>query len=50
MSFVLMKVLESAPHRYDKGIRLLTLGKIDRAYDRLVENIKEDDTALDLQE
>ena len=43
-----MKVLESAPHRYDRGIKILTLGKINKAYDRLVENIKEEDKVLDL--
>lgn len=48
MSFVLMKVLESAPHRYDKGIKILTLGKIDKAYDRLIESIKKDDNTLDI--
>ncbi|MHA1199416.1 MAG: corrinoid protein-associated methyltransferase CpaM [Candidatus Heimdallarchaeaceae archaeon] len=43
-----MKVLESSPHRYDKGIRILTLGKIDEIYDRLVENIAEGDRVLDI--
>jgi len=43
-----MKVLESSPHRYDKGIRILTLGKIDEIYDRLVENIEKDDRVLDI--
>jgi len=48
MSYVLMKVLESAPHRYDRGIKILTLGKINKAYDRLVEGIKKDDIVLDI--
>ncbi len=48
MSYVLMKILESAPYRYDKGIKILTLGKIDKAYDRLIENIKKDDKVLDI--
>lgn len=43
-----MKVLESSPHRYDKGIRILTLGKIDEIYDRLVENIDKGDRVLDI--
>ncbi len=43
-----MKVLESAPHRYDRGIKILTLGKIDKAYDRIVEFLKKDDNVLDL--
>ncbi len=43
-----MKILESAPYRYDKGIKILTLGKIDKAYDRLVDPIKKDDKVLDI--
>ena len=43
-----MKILESAPYRYDRGIKILTLGKINKAYDRLVENIKKDDRVLDI--
>ena len=35
-----MKILESAPHRYDIGIRLLTFGRLDKAYDRLVNHIE----------
>jgi len=31
-SYVYMKVLESAPERYDRGIRLLSGGAIDRVY------------------
>ncbi|MHA1592347.1 MAG: corrinoid protein-associated methyltransferase CpaM [Candidatus Heimdallarchaeaceae archaeon] len=48
MSYVYMKVLESSPHRYDRGIRILTLGKIDEIYDRLVENIDKGDRVLDI--
>ncbi len=43
-----MKVLESSPHRYDKGIRILTLGKIDEIYDRLIEKIGKGDRVLDI--
>lgn len=43
-----MKILESSPHRYDKGIRILTLGKIDSIYDRLAENINKGDCVLDI--
>lgn len=32
MSFVYMKVLESAPERYDRGMRLLTLGRLERLH------------------
>jgi ubiquinone/menaquinone biosynthesis C-methylase UbiE len=31
-TYVYMRVLESAPHRYDLGIRLLSLGRIDELY------------------
>jgi ubiquinone/menaquinone biosynthesis C-methylase UbiE len=43
-----MKVLESAPSRYDAGIRLLTLGKVDEAYERLASHIKAEQRALDI--
>jgi len=47
-SFVIMKLLESAPKRYDKGIRILTLGKLDQAYDRLVSSIQNGEKVLDI--
>ena len=47
-AYVLMKVLESAPGRYDLGIRLLTLGQVDRAYDRLVSRIQTGQCVLDI--
>ncbi|MFQ6014891.1 MAG: corrinoid protein-associated methyltransferase CpaM [Anaerolineae bacterium] len=31
MSYVYMKVLESAPSRYDRGMKILTLGRLQRA-------------------
>jgi ubiquinone/menaquinone biosynthesis C-methylase UbiE len=34
-SFVWMKVLESAPRRYDRGISMLSGGRIAAAYDRI---------------
>ncbi|MCA9617654.1 MAG: class I SAM-dependent methyltransferase [Myxococcales bacterium] len=34
-SYVYMKVLESTPLRYDRGIRLLSRGAIDGVYERL---------------
>lgn len=43
-----MKILESAPSRYDRGIRLLTLGRLDAAYDRLVSRIRAGQTVLDI--
>lgn len=36
-SFVWMKVLESTPERYDRGIRLLSRGRIDDVYQRIAE-------------
>jgi ubiquinone/menaquinone biosynthesis C-methylase UbiE len=40
-SYVYMKVLESQPKRYDRGITLLSLGTADRARRRLVEDAVE---------
>ena len=37
MSYVFMKVLESAPRRYDFGIRILSLGRIDRVRQEMAE-------------
>jgi demethylmenaquinone methyltransferase/2-methoxy-6-polyprenyl-1,4-benzoquinol methylase len=36
-SYVLMKVLESTPTRYDRGIRLISRGTIGRVYERVAE-------------
>ena len=46
--FVLMKILESIPGRYDLGIRLLTLGRLDAVYDRLLLPIQPGMKALDI--
>jgi len=43
-----MKILESAPSRYDKGIYILTLGRLSKAYDRLTSCITEGQRVLDL--
>jgi demethylmenaquinone methyltransferase/2-methoxy-6-polyprenyl-1,4-benzoquinol methylase len=43
-----MKILESTPTRYDLGISILTLGKLGKAYDRLVSHIEQDQRVLDL--
>ena len=37
MSYVFMKILESAPRRYDFGIRILSLGRIDRVHQEMAE-------------
>lgn len=38
-SFVYMKVLESAPLRYDRGMRLLSRGRIGALYDELAARV-----------
>jgi demethylmenaquinone methyltransferase/2-methoxy-6-polyprenyl-1,4-benzoquinol methylase len=38
-SFVLMKVLESAAHRYDRGMRLLSGGRIASVYRSIAERV-----------
>jgi demethylmenaquinone methyltransferase/2-methoxy-6-polyprenyl-1,4-benzoquinol methylase len=43
-----MRILESAPHRYELGIRLLTLGRIEGAYDRLASHVERGQQVLDL--
>ncbi len=43
-----MKVLESAPNRYDRGIHILTLGRLARAYDCLTSHIKQGQKVLDI--
>jgi ubiquinone/menaquinone biosynthesis C-methylase UbiE len=47
-TYVLMRILESAPRRYDLGIRLLTFGSVDRAYDRLAARIEAGQRVLDV--
>jgi len=47
-TFILMKILESVPSRYDQGIRILTLGKLDEVYSRLTSHIKKGQRILDL--
>ena len=48
MTYVLMRVLESAPSRYDKGIRLLTRGGVDDAYDFLAAQVSPGQRVLDI--
>jgi ubiquinone/menaquinone biosynthesis C-methylase UbiE len=47
-TYVLMRILESAPRRYELGIRLLTLGRLDDAYDRLASRIERGQQVLDI--
>lgn len=48
MSYVYMKVLETAPERYDRGMRLLTLGRLDRVRQDIAARVKPGDQVLDL--
>ena len=47
-TYILMKILESSPHRYDTGIALLTRGNLDTVYTKLVSHVKKGDTVLDI--
>ncbi len=47
-TYILMKILEHTPSNYDRGIRLLTRGKLERSYDRLASSIKKGDRVLDI--
>ena len=47
-TYVLMRILESAPSRYDLGIGLLTLGRLGAAYDRLASHVGPGQRVLDL--
>lgn len=44
----MMKILETTPDRYDKGIGILTLGRLGKAYDRLTSHIRKGQKILDL--
>jgi ubiquinone/menaquinone biosynthesis C-methylase UbiE len=47
-TMLLMKLFEKTPARYDKGIRLLTGGRLEGIYDLLVLHVKEGDRVLDV--
>lgn len=47
-TYILMKILESSAGRYDKGIRWLTFGQVDKAYDCLTSLIKKGQKILDI--
>ncbi len=38
-TFLYMRLLESSPARYDRGIRMLSRGKIGRVYEHLAERV-----------
>ena len=48
MSYVYMKVLESAPQRYELGMRLLTLGRLDQVRQDITARVNADDRVLDV--
>ncbi len=43
-----MKILESAPSRYDVGIHILTFGRLHSVYDRLTSHIQKGWKVLDI--
>lgn len=43
-----MKLFERFPSRYDTGIKLITLGSLDKAYDRLIKYVDKDSRVLDI--
>ncbi|MFQ5709711.1 MAG: corrinoid protein-associated methyltransferase CpaM, partial [bacterium] len=47
-TYILMKILESAPERYDRGISILTLGRLDTVYENLASHIKKGQRVLDI--
>jgi ubiquinone/menaquinone biosynthesis C-methylase UbiE len=47
-TYILMKIFESAPKRYDLGIRLLAGRRLDKIYDWLASHIKKGDKVLDI--
>ena len=48
MSYVYMKVLESAPRRYERGMRLLTLGRLQYLRRDIVDRVGADAQLLDI--
>ena len=48
MSYVYMKVLESAPQRYERGMRLLTLGRLERVRQDIAARVMAGQRVLDI--
>jgi len=48
MTYVYMKVLESAPGRYDRGMAILTLGRLAKAHRDIAERIEPGWRVLDI--
>jgi len=47
-TYLLMKLLERVPRQYDRGMRILTRGALDAAYDRLAAYVGPGQDVLDL--
>lgn len=47
-TYILMKIFEKIPRRYERGIRLITRGRLDKIYDRLTSLIQEGQEVIDL--
>jgi demethylmenaquinone methyltransferase/2-methoxy-6-polyprenyl-1,4-benzoquinol methylase len=48
MSYVFMKVLESAPQRYERGMRLLTLGRLAHVRQDIAARVRARQRVLDI--
>jgi ubiquinone/menaquinone biosynthesis C-methylase UbiE len=48
MSYVYMRVLESAPERYDRGMRILTVGRLERVHYDIAARLRPGDRVLDV--
>jgi len=48
MSYVYMKILESAPQRYERGMRVLTLGRLERVRQDIAARVSAGDQVLDI--
>lgn len=48
MSYVYMKALESAPQRYERGMRLLTLGRLERVRQKISARMAVGHRVLDI--
>ncbi|MBW2272260.1 MAG: class I SAM-dependent methyltransferase [Deltaproteobacteria bacterium] len=43
-----MRILESAPRRYERGMRVLTLGRLEAAWERLAARVEPGQRVIDL--
>ncbi|RLF14491.1 MAG: hypothetical protein DRJ66_05960 [Thermoprotei archaeon] len=47
-TYILMKLFERMPHIYDKGMRILSFGKIDEIYDDIISYVRHGQRVLDI--